>query len=329
MKKLVLATAAFALLAGIAQAQTAMTTSGDISTNINWSSGLPTLLNTGTIGSGIVANRDAAVNIDGQYIIIANGGQLINPTGNFGAREMLGASIIEVQTGGSYVRTNSGSTTSMRISGNSTIKVTGGDVIMDGLVGFNNGAAGFTLDVSAGTFVGKKSLNFAKPNPTGASYINISGGSVQMGVVSANNRSINNENIFINLSGGSLELQDWSPNNADANATNITITISNDGTLTTHNFDRENTATAAEGHFIDLLGEEGASWTWTGKTSTNFETYWNSGVLQHDGENTGTFAENFTVSGDTLTVIPEPATLGMVAIFGGFIFFTRRRIRFF
>jgi hypothetical protein len=83
----------------------------------------------------------------------------------------------------------------------------------------------------------------------------------------------------------------------------------------------------------------GGVWTGsgTGSGGGNAETLWeyvyNKGFLLIDGESVdtaGAFSDNFAFVGDTggahtLTAIPEPATLGLLAVFGGGVLFIRRR----
>ena len=328
MKKRVLATAVLALGAVAAQAATSFTNTAagaDLAVASNWDNGVPTSANVGTIGSGMVVDRTTDVDIIDQVITIANGGSLISDSAtSFGDREFYGmGTVITVETGGTYMRTNGPA----RWTGG-TLNVHGGTVGLAGLVPFDTGAdplvGGMTIDMTGGTLNMAKMPNFNDSETALPYTFSISGGTANLGGDS-DTRLIDEENVFYNVSGGSLILNDHSFA-AGGNDTNIVITVSNDGMLTTHNFDRNNNATALDDRYVNLLGEDGASWTWTGTNQAAFVTLWNAGTLKHDGANTGTFAENFTVSGDTLTVIPEPATLGLVMAFGGGILFIRRKL---
>jgi hypothetical protein len=69
--------------------------------------------------------------------------------------------------------------------------------------------------------------------------------------------------------------------------------------------------------------------SWSTVTGASMETMWDAGNLTRNGEQVGTFAENFTVSdlgsAFTLQAIPEPGTLGLIGVFGGGMLFVRRR----
>jgi hypothetical protein len=77
---------------------------------------------------------------------------------------------------------------------------------------------------------------------------------------------------------------------------------------------------------IDFLTGSKMALTISGWSASNYESEWDAGDLTIDGGNTGTFADNFQVDGSTLTVIPEPATLGMIATAGIFLMLMRRRM---
>jgi len=60
---------------------------------------------------------------------------------------------------------------------------------------------------------------------------------------------------------------------------------------------------------------------------TEWETYWTNGNLTVDGGNVGNFSDHFTVTGGTLTMIPEPSVgLLLLGSMAGF-FLIRRRAR--
>jgi hypothetical protein len=319
MKKMVFVASIIALGAVVAQAQTTFTNANaDISITNSWDNGMPTLGNQGTVA--IDAVRVADVDISGWDIVVGSGGSITDGSTGYGQNEVFGGSIFDIQTGGSYTR--SGAT--WRWHGGSTLKVSGGTVSVLGLIGMGTYPGGFTLDVSGGTFNADKLINFN--NAAEVSTINVSGGTAVMGVVDGGGRIIDEANTFYNVSGtGSLTI-----NNLDyattADDTNIVVTISDSGELVTHVFD--NVAIAAQAdRYIDFASDADASWTWTGKASTDFEALWADGSLRHNGGNSGAFADNFTVSGDTLTVIPEPATFGMVLTTGVGLLFIRKRFR--
>jgi hypothetical protein len=110
------------------------------------------------------------------------------------------------------------------------------------------------------------------------------------------------------------------------------FTIGGDATLTTGvgtEFTAFDEIQAFTSGTRDILADWTGSWTAEGVDAAAWETQivdggWTFGGTDIDAT---VFAENFEVSTDglTLTAIPEPATLGLVAAFGGAVLFIRRR----
>lgn len=61
----------------------------------------------------------------------------------------------------------------------------------------------------------------------------------------------------------------------------------------------------------------------TGATLTTYQNWWNTGDLRFGGNNTGTFDEHFIVSGNVLSVVPEPSMALLSGV--GLIGLLRRR----
>lgn len=77
---------------------------------------------------------------------------------------------------------------------------------------------------------------------------------------------------------------------------------------------------------IDFTSGSTGSLTVTGYDQTAYETLWNAGNLTSAGSNTGTFAENFSVTGATITAVavPEPSSSALLGL-GGLALIMRRR----
>jgi hypothetical protein len=297
-----------------AQAQTTFTNlNGDIGVAGNWDNGLPDGVQ-GTIDMDAVRTADVNWN---PWNILQTGGNVVDTMTNYRDGTMIGGTVYEIQ-GGSYTRTNS----SLRLGGDALLKISGGSAVVLSLITTGS----YNLEVNSGSFISQNALkmnNGAKP-----ASINISGGTVQIGVANSSATPIDEANIFFNVSGGSLEMYDLSYGTG-ANDTNIVVTIRGDGLLTTHNFDQGGNATAQADRYINFESDADASWIWTGTNQAAFVSLWDQGTLRHnglsglDGE---TFSENFSVTGDMLTVIPEPGTIGMVLAAGTSLIFIRRRL---
>ncbi|MDF7823876.1 PEP-CTERM sorting domain-containing protein [Pontiellaceae bacterium B12227] len=74
-----------------------------------------------------------------------------------------------------------------------------------------------------------------------------------------------------------------------------------------------------------LDGTGTGSLTVTGLVEQDYIDMFDGDDLYYNGSNAGNFSDYFEVTGSTLSVIPEPATLGLVAAFGAGILFIRRR----
>ena len=85
---------------------------------------------------------------------------------------------------------------------------------------------------------------------------------------------------------------------------------------------------ALTGGYIDFLtGTEGAL-TVEGYDATAYEALWDAGDLRINGTNAGTFSQSgFQVDGETLTLVPEPATLALATAGLGLFALRRRRWR--
>jgi hypothetical protein len=76
---------------------------------------------------------------------------------------------------------------------------------------------------------------------------------------------------------------------------------------------------------LNWLSGSQMSLTVAGRNQAYYETLWGSSRLQFNGGNTGAFGDHFVVSGETLTLIPEPASLSLLGL-GGLLMLGRRRL---
>lgn len=171
--------------------------------------------------------------------------------------------------------------------------------------GFNRTWNNVTWYQQGGTFgSGIANIN----NDTGFDYFAL-GGSMSVNVMKLTGGStlhIENGNVAI-------------PGNTQVNDGSIILGIGS-GSFTTGDL-RNLTAGSS---VINFLSGSAASLT---APDIDFSTLWSDGILQFDGANAGTFADHFVVSGDTLTVVPEPsaiaAFIGLAAL--GLALWQRRR----
>lgn len=76
--------------------------------------------------------------------------------------------------------------------------------------------------------------------------------------------------------------------------------------------------------YINFLSGSGGALDVDGADTAHFSGLWDAGQLKKDGANTGTFAQNFSVSGSVLTTVPEPSSAALLGL-GGLALILRRR----
>jgi len=302
-----------------------ITSAGDIGDPANWDNGLPTLENVGyIIGTDAKWLNDSIASNLSSHIVVGNAGRLIDEHGSYTSGELNGG-ILDIQTGGSYERVNAEYSNAMRISNGGTLRVSGGNVMMSCITAYRGYV---TVDITGGTFWSAKSLIFN--NGANTSTINVSHATAEVGLETGEATTIDEANTFFNIGEGGILKMYKLDYGTEANDTNIIVTISADGTLETTLFGKL-AAPQQPDRYINFESDADACWISHDLVAEDFETLWNQGILRHHGlkagdEGAGTFSDNFTVSGNTITVIPEPGTIGLLATFGIALLFIRRMV---
>lgn len=265
----------------------------------NWTNGVPTLTNIGTI------NVDGTLNGNPTDWVVNHTGGEITLTGN---RNIVGASVWTM-SGGSIVQNDN--TRNLEVRDSSAFTMTDGTIDLFRLRTPQTGS----ITQSGGSVT--LSDQFVGGSP-GSSY-NLSGGTLQLASINANSTEFN-------LSGGSISLTAFE---TSANNNRIRFwTVSGDVAMS---FDAASAIAVDRFNFANnwLPTATGASLTVADWGQTEFEALFAGGRFQYDGENLNAtqFGETFLVNGSTLTVIPEPGTLALLGIAGLALAISQRRRR--
>lgn len=267
----------------------------DFNTAGNWTNGVPGATNPGWINSGTVS-VDSTINAD----ITQNGGLMfLDSSQNFS-----GAGRTHDVLGGT-LRLASGGNQAMRISG--ILNLNGG--VMDAPVGIQ-ATDGFQIMNAAGevNFIGgTHDLDVGRIwNEDGAVLLDgatLYCGNIWLGDFTATATSY-----------PSLTLRDGSTLSGSGDLRFIgndygTIVFeSGANTMNMGNMYGGSVPSIAEINF--LPGSVGSTMTVTGYT--DWATAYANGDLLYDGSNADSFASRFSVSGETLTLIPEPGTMALM-----------------
>jgi hypothetical protein len=167
-----------------------------------------------------------------------------------------------------------------------TIDISGGSLYWHGDVSL----AAAAMEISGGTFHVNSQTDHISANTS----LDLSGGTFKPG--------------FLNLAGTGSHVTFKSGSDAVMEVGNA---ISFAGTGTYINFE-DATVTGA----LEITNP--------GFDPSSYESWYNSGSLLFNGSNTAAFDQVFSVSDNTLTAIPEPGTVGMVALSFATILATRR-----
>jgi len=305
-----LAFTAFVTLAAYSPTASAATFNGSglVQDAGNWTGGLPTTAgNVGIIGagdSGEVGNTTALateVSVNGLFID-QQGGNIFSTsfrgsefvstvwTISGGTMNTLGQS----WTSGSSLTLNGGGAINVD-SGRDFLLSNGSTFTMDGgtmSVGdqFSSASTGGTFNLNAGTLtVG----NFGTGFNSSGTY-NFNGSSLTAGSYGSSQK-VSARTINFGAAAGTVEIT----GNFDALNTTIDWTAGSNYTLT-----------------IGSLLDTGVA--------TTYETLYTEGQILFEGANTDPFASVFSVSGNTLSLIPEPASLALMGL-GGLLMLGRGR----
>jgi hypothetical protein len=316
LKKILCTTKTACLLGGLATLSLAtssnaatvfQTANGAVLTEANWSSGLPTIGNQGTIG------------INATYV----GGTGVGTTGQFDGWDVL-------LTGG--ILSRAGGSAALVLKNGTTLVVDGAsaELVYSGIS--VTGGSSYTINNGTGT------SNVARAtNIDNTSVLTINGGT------STFNREITltGDGTFT-VNGGSLSITAG----ADASQTGFKSSgaattggfFFNGGTTTAPDFSLAASRTAYFGGSsagtvslanlgtnitLDWLADSLMTLSITGADQTFYEALWTSTTLKYDGGNIGAFADYFQVSGTSLSLIPEPSAALLSAL--GVLGLLRRR----
>ena len=135
-------------------------------------------------------------------------------------------------------------------------------------------------------------------------------------------------NLTFNLSGGVAQFAETVGIGRDEATTLVTISGGEfivNGNLGL-SFDVPGTSTGLRPGFGTIDFTDGSTGTLTvaGADAETFEAFFDTGDITFDGGAVGTFDEFFQVSGNTLSVVPEPASLALVGL-GALAMAGRRR----
>jgi len=280
--------------------------SGDIGVAGNWSGGV---LPTDPSDPGIIDSSNTG----------ASRGTITNSTARSG--------LAIKQTGGELTFTGFGTSNfddvDYEITGGTFASTSFGHKILNGSVFDINGGTvnvvGFGMEGSSTLNMSSGSLNLNGDLTTKTSVYNFSGGTVSVGgdaLKSWNTGTLNFSGSTTFDVAGQFGVNFW----ASSFAVNIGA---GNGSIS-------NATLEADSMTIDWITGSDYSFTASsilnGGSAATWEDLWTAGQLTRDGTQSATFAEDFNVAGDTLTVVPEPATLGLVASAGVLLMVFRRRM---
>ena len=267
------------MLSGTLFAETFMTVSGDPLDASNWSNGLPNINNDGTIGIDIVATCS-----DG------NIGSAFAGTGGTGGM----VSILTID-GGTLTKTGSGNL----IIGSNTRLVLNSGIVENqgGDIRFNRASA----VVNGGSFYTSGSIVLfgTQSDVSTQGQFLMTGGSVDVNSFIMNQSGVPKQLV---MEGGTLNISG-----------RLDMAMTPDQCLIfSGNGKRGDVTIGATGivygdSFVNFESGSLGSLTIVGYDESQFKEDYTNGNILFDGLNTAVFEEIFSVSGETLSLVPEPA----------------------
>lgn len=290
---------AFSVCFAYAQTTWIGSVDNDFNNAANWSSNVPDAAgNTGTISSGTpelpTTNANANVNQSGGTVTITNATRTIynggtwNLTGgtfDIATKEwrLADATSQFVVNGGTFADTGGGGAIQIYTQGATFQFLSGTHNLSSTNVAQRFG----TMLLDNGANASFASYNFGFNEVTADTQLTLSNGS-----------SLSTSNL------------NYYPNHANNDIGQISFTGSGASSLTADDWV---TAKAAYFNFDFASTSANSSITVLSNffSQAEWETQWTNGKLTVDGANVGNFSDHFTVSGDTLTYVPEPGTYAL------------------
>jgi len=284
----------------------------------NWDAGLPAIGNQGTIStdSAWPSNND----LNG-WDLLLTGGTLTDASTSFSTNEIYGGTKFNIQ-GGTWQRGGV-----VRMHGGAEVTVGSGAATIGGIAAISAATGGgqdggFSLNVSGGTMTMNNVINFN--NQANLSTINVSGGSLIMGYVASDARTIDESNSLFNLTGGALSSYSLNMSAAD---NNIVVTLS-DGQFIVGagGYNPNSTDGITDERNVNFTPGGSATWQLEGADQALFEGLYTNGTLLAGSDNSAPFDSTFQVSGDTISLlaVPEPSS-ALLSLVGLAAFVRRKR----
>jgi hypothetical protein len=290
----------------------------DISTATNWTTDtLPTGSTLGIIDSSIISPPVVVVggNLT-SYNLRQDSGSL-----SLGSGRTFTNTTLEVK-GGTFALGNN----RLTLTGTSTVTIDGGNMTRSGINGDVQNGTGTTFNVKSGSADAFQMFN----NSGTANFtVNVSGGSlsvVQFNLRGSGTSAAAENSTVLRITGGATQatgLVDtnptriWNGGRVEFGPGSGTLSFATVPIFAGAGTESLDTIRG----FFNFQEDSGGSLTIAGFTKSLYENWWtatgNSNRLRYNGSNTGSFDDIFQVTGATISLVPEPSTLGLAALGAG------------